>query len=385
MTIRHIIYCIKILVIVFSLTNCTNTSKLKVKKIDKTKQYSDEGIIYSLPLTVLQFNFEIIAETVIPGPYCIYAEKYLGIKNAAIKHHVKWAINKVDVQSYKEIDPSEFYIFDPVGQFNIDIEKLSNKGFILPINKRDYNKYKTNNKILYRENKDVLYKDLSSKKYVGYETKTYYKRVKRDSLYAKIPVTETNIVKKSLKDKAEEAAELIMTIRERRIELLTGYGDFSPNGASLDANLKELKRIEDEYVSLFVGKKTVKKYNVSYGYTPKNTDLDKDIKLFRFSEDKGVLEDDNPNGEAIKISLNKFGVGKEIKNLFADKINRVGEEYENKLFYRIPDIANVIIKNGVKEIANSKLEIEQFGVVVAFPSKFLTKKEKFIEFYKKKR
>ncbi|MDA3781415.1 MAG: DUF4831 family protein [Bacteroidales bacterium] len=381
---KQIIHIIKIIAIIFILTNCANTSELTVKKIDNAKMHSEEALIYALPLTVLHFDFEIVSETTIPGPYCIYAEKFLGIKNAPIKRKTNWNIYKINASSYKEIDPSQFYIFEPLGYFNIDVDKMSKKGLLLPVNSRTYDKYKTINNIVPKENNDILFKDLSSKKYYGYEKNTYYKRVKRDSLFAKVPVTETQLVNKSLKHKAEEAANLIFTIREQRVELLTGNADFFPNGNSLDVNLKELKRIEDEYVSLFIGKRIKDKYVASYEYTPKLDDVNKQIVLFSFSEDKGILAKENSEGRAIKISCEKSGITDNLNNFFADKINRIGAEYKNKLYYRIPDNAIVRIIDNKKELANRKFKIEQFGVILPFPAKFLTDDKSFIKFFKEK-
>ncbi len=382
MTLKQISYIFKISILIFFLTNCKNTEELKVNKFDNTNVYSDNSILYALPLTVLRLDFEIIEETTIPGPYCIYAEKYIGIKNAPIQETTKWEINNINIESYNEIDPSELYIFEPVGKFKINIDNLKKNGILIPLNSRIYTEYKTNKNIVKKKHSDILFTDLSSSIYVGYEKNTYFKRVKKDSLYAKIPITETRLVNKSLKEKAEEAAAIIMTIRKRRIELLTGYADFFPNGNSLETNLKELKRIEDNYVSLFIGKKLKTKYNKSYEYTPMIKNINKQIVLFRFSDSKGIVQESELNGRDIKISLEKTGITNEINNFFADKINRIGANYKNKLYYRIPDNSIIKIFDDKTEIANCKFKVEQFGVTIPFPAKFLTDDESFIEFYK---
>ncbi len=66
--------------------------------------------------------------------------------------------------------------------------------------------------------------------------------------------------------------------------MVTGLNDSTPQGEAMTAALQELSRLEEAYLSLFIGKKTVYHHRRNYHYTPaigKKTDR---IVLFRFSD-----------------------------------------------------------------------------------------------------
>ncbi|MBU8892467.1 MAG: DUF4831 family protein [Bacteroidales bacterium] len=374
------IFIILSLVVFFS---CKPSSETRVTKIKDSGPIPESGIIYALPRTNLKFTVEAKKMNVIPGPYNEYAEKYLGIENAPKQETSIWQITDISISTFNDIDPDQYYILEPSGKMNIDFKKLVQNGNVLPVNKSIENNFLNE---FYGKNstdKEIKFTDLSVSKYIGEEQVTYYKRVQRDSLFAKVPVVETRTVHKSFEDKAEEAANFIFMIREKRVELITGMADFYPEGNSLEVALLELNRLENNYLTLFIGKKYESWATVSFEFTPSKAELNQPYILFRFNEESGVLSQNNLSGRPIIIELEKTDQTKNLNYLISDQINREGLEYKDKLYYRIPELTHVRIFDGNTLLGTHKVNIEQYGIVVSFPVMFLMEDERFIEFYRK--
>ncbi|MDA3953312.1 MAG: DUF4831 family protein [Bacteroidales bacterium] len=364
------------------LVSCKTTSETRVSKIDDQTAISESGIIYALPRTNLKFAIEASRTDVIPGPYYEYAEKYLGIENVSKEKTTAWQISNIVVNSYNDIDPEQFYIVEPSGKMNIDINKLIQNGNIVPVNKSVKSIFSNDFYGVNKSESELVFTNLSTTKFVGKEKFTYFKRVQRDSLFAKVPVTQTQSVYKSFEDKAEEAAGFIFIIREKRFELLTGMADFYPEGNSLALALDELNKLENDYLELFIGKRFISDYTACFEFTPTETELSQPYIIFRFNEDKGILPPNDLRGRPIIVELDKKDQLNNFSFLMSDQINRPGTEYKDKFYIRIPDLVNVKVFDGNTLLAKRKVNVEQYGVIVPIPSMFLMGNEKFIEFYR---
>jgi len=365
--------------------SCKSTSESKNYKLEGNGLITDKGIIYALPKTNLTFKVEAIKTEVIPGPYYRYAEKLLGIEDAPQKDYIQWQINNIEIESYNDIDPKQYYILEPSGKFSVDFNKLIESHLIFPVNNMNQTNYSNNFYGKNEANGEIVFTDLSVSQYVGEEQVTYFKRVQRDSIFAKVPVVKTQSVYRSFEDKAIEAANFIFLIREKRFELLAGEADFYPEGKSLSEAIKELNRLENEYLDLFIGKRFNSTYTAYFEFTPVETDLEQPHIIFRFDEEKGILQPNDLRGRPIIVELEKLNQTGDLSFLFADQINREGTTYKDKLFYRIPDIAKLRIYDGNSLLANRKVQVYQFGVIVQIPSMFLMGNEKFIEFYREEK
>jgi len=367
------------LVVFFS---CKSTSETRISKIENSNLMPESGIIYALPRTNLKFTIEASRTDIIPGPYYEYAEKYMGIENVPEEETSIWQITDISIYTYNDIDPEHYYMLEPSGKMNIDFNKLIQNGNILPVNKSVENNFANEFYGINNAENEIVFTDLSITKYIGEEKVTYFKRVQRDSLFAKVPVTQTKSVYKSFEDKAEEAANFIFMIREKRFELLTGMADFYPEGKSLEVAVNELNRLESEYLALFIGKRFTSNYSAGFEFIPTETELNQPYILFRFSEDRGVLPPNDLRGRPIIVELDKKNQTKNLSYLMSDQINREGTVYKDKLYYRIPDVAQVKVFDGNTLLATRKVNIEQYGIVLPFPAMFLMGDEKFIEFYR---
>ncbi|OFX25282.1 MAG: hypothetical protein A2041_02320 [Bacteroidetes bacterium GWA2_31_9b] len=363
------------------LISCKSTSETKITPLNQVNVMPENGIIYALPRTTLTFTVEATLTETFPGPYAEYAEKYIGITDATVEESVKWQITDIKIDTYNDLDPEQYYVLEPSGKFNFDFLKLVQNGLIFPVNTKSKISNKNN---FYSETDpgdEIVFADLSVKQYVGKEDVTYYKRVQRDSLFSKVPVIKKQYVEKSIEDKAEEAASFIFMIRQKRFELISGMADFYPEGKSLELAIRKIDQLEDEYLSLFIGKKFTTTYKSDFEFTPTESDLNQPYILFRFSNEKGVLPANDLRGRPFIIEMEKLNKTKNLSFQIND-LNKVEKEYQNKLYYRFPDQAVIKVIDGKKTLATAKLNVEQFGVIVSIPSVFLMEEERFIEFYR---
>ena len=368
---------------VLLIISCKTTSETKTEKLDANRFVAESGIIYSLPKTNLTFKVEAVRTDIFPGPYHEYAEKYIGLTDVPHSKETKWQISNIKIEKYNDMDPEQIYTVEPSGLINIKVEKLLKNKLIFPVN-REYQNVYTNH--FYGENTqgvDIVFKDLSVSKYIGEEQVTYYKRVQRDSLFAKVPVTKTQSVYKSFENKAEEAANFIFLIREKRFELISGMADYYPDGIALDVALNELDRLENEYMDLFIGKKFTSTYVANFEFTPTDKDLHQPYILFRFNKDKGVVPSNDLSGRPIIVELEDLQQTKNLSGIFQESGTDEESEFKNKFYYRVPDLVNVKIFDGGALIASRKLDVEQFGEIIQIPEIFLMEEEKVIEFYQK--
>jgi hypothetical protein len=361
---------------VLSLLSCKPTSVTTTQKVNESEIVTKQGIFYALPKTNISFMVEAVRTDIVPGPYHNYAEKYIGISNVPHSQSSQWKITNININSFNDIDASAYYVLNPTGKFNVNIDKLIKNEIVFPINSIVKNEYE--NQFYGRSNnaQGVVFKDLSVTKYIGEEKVTYFKRVQKDSVFAKVPVVKTQSVYKTFENKAEEAASFIFMIREKRFELLSGMADYYPDGKALEVALAELNRLENEYLDLFIGKTYQSTYSANFEFSPTIEQLNQPNILFRFSEDKGILPANDLSGRPIIIELEKLNDNKDLSQINLNNPN----EHDN-LYYRLPELTKVSIFDSNSLLANRKIKIYQFGNTILLPTMYLMDDEKFIEFY----
>ena len=98
------------------------------------------------------------------------------------------------------------------------------------------------------------------------------------------------------------AMAIFFSLRKRRFDIVSGEVDHAQDGKALQVSLAELKRLEDSYLSLFVGKVLYDTVSFCYSYVPTSAASQNSI-LFRFSEDRGALNADDLSGRPVMLEL----------------------------------------------------------------------------------
>ncbi len=119
--------------------------------------------------------------------------------------------------------------------------------------------------------------------------------------FVKVPIDRRDFTERPLEEAAREAAATIFALRKHRIELITGNAGENVFGAGLPAALAELDRLEEEYLSLFMGKQTRQTFRHTFAVTPEKGEATHVV--CRFSPTDGVLSADDLSGSPILLEM----------------------------------------------------------------------------------
>ena len=151
---------------------------------------------------------------------------------------------------------------------------------------------------------------------------------------------------------AKRAAERIFELRAARQDILLGeYGD-GVYGAGLEAALREIERLENEYLKLFYGIRTVT--TTTHRYTmPVSADMPNNV-IARFNSEEGLLAKDNVAGDIVMVSVTP------------SEMSYPASNPKGTVAYRYANNANVTVSFAQEVLARRVLPIFEFGETVYF-------------------
>lgn len=151
---------------------------------------------------------------------------------------------------------------------------------------------------------------------------------------------------------AKRAAERIFELRAARQDILLGeYGD-GVYGAGLEAALREIERLESEYLKLFYGTRTVT--TTTHRYTmPVSADMPNNV-IARFNSEEGLLAKDNVAGDIVMVSVTP------------SEMSYPASNPKGTVAYRYANNANVVVSYAQEVLVRRVLPIFEFGETVYF-------------------
>lgn len=381
-------------VLTIFLSACFSEKKyVEVQKINEVSNFSEEGIIYTLPKTTIIVEVELSKTSYIKGPFSEYTEQFLGtIENIIKENSTHWEISDINFYSYPEADTNNVYVIKSNEGSCLNCVNLSEEGFLLSINSDvdwEHNDFSDQQKDFQSTtgNTDVNYGEISIDKNYKEVYDTVYHTQQTDTAIIKIPVIKKNIVKKSKKEQAEELAEEILILRDDRKALLVGEGDsdYLPDGEAIKFMVKKIEELEQQYLAMFVGKTRTEKFKYKFKISPEKSDINSQIELFRFSAGLGILTWSNSVGEPIMLEMQVANNAEPIKNYNSRK-KLAQKELKKKnadgVFYRIPEKTTISVKRDNKVLYKSDIYVAQFGEVANLPLKLFNGESSYsIEFH----
>lgn len=327
-------------------------------------QASQGSIVYGLPRTVFNVVVEMERTIEIPGPYWRYAGDLLGLENVIRNNNEFWAVKGVSVESTEELDPSQYYVIQSTGVFETNVLSLKNEGLIMDLNPDIY--YSAGNRDQSESGVGGRFTslDLGSDEYFQLQRDTAYRRVNVDSTFIRIPYIVEKRRKIPDEQLAERAARRLMEMRDGKHFILTGEANVFPQS---EAVINEMNRLEREYLELFTGKTIREKKTFTFQVIPGAETQGKPVRLFQFSELTGPAESDQ--GDPVVIEIIPEKKTKELALISKPPEDKT-EEYD-KLFYRVPDVANLKISLGDDVLFNSRRLVYQYGEVIQLPANLI--------------
>jgi len=335
-----------------------------------------QGVVYALPRTVVNIEVTIDRIENYKGPYADYAQRYLGLKNVVMNNSVEYAISGITITTSPEPDPEQYYFVETgakqaKGQ-KAGLLRLSDAGLILgtiPDPSDTLVKTVVINKggnLPTVSEKDIFpevfkyYADVS----VFEKVDTIIRKVSIDTMTMERQFLKRTMVEKSPEQKAKEAADFISKIKDNRFNLITGYQEVNYNRETLEYMDTQLKIMEKEYMKLFTGISVHKTLSFRYKYIPIANQINTEIPIFKFSRTKGTMDLDEAGGKVITIKIQRVGNTNNVSSYLG---RAPKEEKEQGIYYRIPELARVIVKLDDNSTEDTQCLVNQLGLVTNLP------------------
>jgi len=309
------------------------------------------AVIYSLPKTVIVLQVEAEVETYVAGPYAKYAQRYFGVTPPAA-NSTKCNITGIKMLPYVEADMSTR------AAVNLGSLKGASANFLamcsqgLIITSDSYGAAPSNFRFPAPQMNPFASGEQVST--IDNITTTIYKSVKNDNgEIEQVPIQQSQVVEKNIDKRAEETAALIFKLRQRRIDIVTGETDATFSGEAMASTLAEIARLENEYMSMFIGKSSIEKVACTFEVVPDPAAAKQMYVAFRVA-DTGVVPANNMGGRPIVVELTP----EKMSTIPSDPN---AQSSKNKIYYRVPCTAAVKVMDGTKLLLSSRLPIYQLG------------------------
>lgn len=344
------------LFLVFQLLITLNTSinaQYVVRKVtDKSVNTAQDGFYYNLPLTVLKVNVVYEKIEKIRGPLSDFTLNYLGTSDYIADNSSSYRILNIDITPESNIDPNQIYYVQFPAERDKDekemVFSLSSLGTLL-----GFDESGISHSVSEKQEVDQTYILLDGDK--DFDFRAEYNRKKQfDTITRRITIDTVSIdrfifktswVDKSDEDKANEAAMQIEKIRESRFNLLTGYQEVN-YGESMKYMDTQLKKLENQYLELFLGKELKSIESQTIYYTPEIGESDET--LLEFSD-----------GNTVSINILSQ---QSVANLPENPLEKV-----DNIFYRIPNFAIIEVEHNGTIHYRRMFTINQLGVTATAP------------------
>lgn len=294
------------------------------------------GIYYSLPRTVLQLDFIIEETQLFEGPYSEFANM-VGANDYVIEDGMEYKIKEVVLHPVAEADPNATFFVamsskkDAKTNFCMTPQGiLQGVGIECPIP-------------TCKEVAPILPKEASNDINFKYQYSTMGGR--------------------SVDQLARSAADMINKIRDEKLKLITGFQETAFTPDTYRQMYADLDAMENDYLSLFVGKRITKTVTKTVYVIP-NKDVPT-LSVAKFSSEEGFSIGTNGPGSVITVQTVSLQT---IATINAPSQSAVESlKLENKLFYRIPEIATVKVNMGSQLLLEQRETIAQYGVFMLAP------------------
>ena len=363
------------------IASCSTQKKyIRVENINNVNSVKDNPIIYSLPMTAITVKVTAVNEVSVRGPYYQYASKYIGTDDIITNNSSVWKLGNIEISSYPVQDLSRTYIVETNYPCAMN---FSPEGFLESVNtkpdfqERNYRDDDTHSNLTSDDlNTRRRFQDINVNRYeTVYDTVLHV--VDADSIFTAVPTTKKNLIRKSLDEQAQELANEIFLLRDDRNALLKGEsdGNNAPTGDALRYMVEQLNKLEESYMSMFIGKKIKTEKTYIFTYTPQKG-TSQDI-LFKFSPEYGITPKESTKGSPIFVEINDLGDNAAI-NQYDDKQTmerqRTGaSQSANGFAYLTNAYAIVKILQNNNSLSEKTLNINQLGTVRYLPSSLMQK------------
>lgn len=302
-----------------------------------------QEVTYALPSTALTVQVEVEQTDFFAGPYANYARKFLNM-DVKDRDAVSSAITAVEILPRVEADGKFLYTTDPE---NTALLSLGAQGLVAlhPAYRADVWRFLPPADASFPGSIASPLKE---------ESRISYKTVQTEDTVVQVPVEHKVKTAKSMEDMAAEAAEMILSVRKDRLNIVSGNTDASYPGEAMGAALKELENIEKEYMALFQGYTVKRTYTASFDVVPEAGQHAQRYLVFRLTDNGPVQE--GQKGVPYYIELEPEALS------YAPDDERGGRKSKAApLHYRIPAVCRVRFTRDGQPLIETRIPVYQLG------------------------
>ena len=334
----------KLFLILFVIVSLKLDAQYITNYAKNVKQTETDGIYYYLPRNVIRLDFVVEKNQDYKGKYSSYAKEMLNTDNYIKENKTTYKIIKVNVNTLTEADPSMvFHIATD------DKAKEAPKYEICFDNDGIIKSFGCQTSLADSSNDIRVDNVLNENKILDYQ---YIVLEDKDDEEEKSKYTDKEI--------AFSILEEIKKLRVAYFDLISGYQEVD-YGKTMNYMVEELKALENEYLSMFVGKTNTETLTKTFYVIP--NEGENSVVLGKFSNTEGFSA--TKTGEVVRINFTDLSKSSVINNLSTDEIQNT--TYTNKLFYRNPANVTMQVTCGDKVFYENRLKISQLGNVILLP------------------
>jgi hypothetical protein len=185
-------------------------------------------------------------------------------------------------------------------------------------------------------------------------------------------VKQSMLVGKTTEQKAAESAEMILKLREQRLQIVTGDTDATYSGEAMGAAIAELTRLEQEHMMLFTGYSESQTQKMRFEVLPSADQENQMYIAFRLSDTDGLVPADKVTGKPVIMQI----IPQEFMVPEASVVNEKGKKKnvpEVLAYYRIPAVCTVKLMDGAELLLQSRMPIYQLGQETSLPVNVIMK------------
>ena len=300
------------------------------------------GLYYSLPQTMLKLDFIIEETTLEKSPLSDYASNYMEMADYVEYETTEYRLLDMKMSSVASPDPNALF-FVTIGSVRggnkMQFDIMPN-GIIRSVGI-----------------------DVSNGAEEVRETTEKKSCCEQPADYDDHKLMDLVSVGKSNAQLAKEVADKIEEIRKAKFYLISGDVEMATNPETFRMMYDKLDAMEQEYTNLLLGNR-VKKTVVKTVYVVPNKEVPSQS-VAKFSENEGLTIGTGGSGAVITVQTLSMNTTEAINAPSQSAVESMS--YDNKVFYRIPETANVKVTCGKKTLFEDRMVINQLGALLTAP------------------
>ena len=302
------------------------------------------GLYYSLPQTVLRLDFIIEEAQLMKGPLSDYASNYFEMEDVVDYETTEYQLLDVKMTPMASPDPNALFFVSITtvrGGGKMQFDVLPN-GIIRSVGLGNDT-----------ETEEVLAPTpIQQKPQCCHE-----ENANGEDFVGLLSAGKTNA------QLAKEVADKIAEIRKAKFYLISGDVEMASNPETFKTMYKNLDVMEKEYTSLLLGKRVTRQV-VKSVYVIPNKEVPTQT-VAKFSETEGLTLGTGGSGSMITVQTLSLNTTATINAPSQSAVESVS--YENKVFYRVPETAQVRITCGNTILLEDRVLVDQLGAMLMAP------------------